>query len=69
MTLGNNLKIVFTSVMKGFKANLLLLNLDKTYCMGFHSKFITNSEIQIKYNNKIIANTTELKSLGLEPCT
>jgi hypothetical protein len=50
--LGNNLKLVFTSVMKWFKANLLSLNLEETYCMVFHSKYITNSGIQIKYNNK-----------------
>jgi hypothetical protein len=46
-------------------ANLLSLNLDKTYCMEFHSKHTINSEIQIKYNSKIIANTTKLKFLGL----
>jgi hypothetical protein len=63
--LGNNLKSVFISVTKWFKANLLSLNLEKTYCMRFCSKDITNSEIQIKYNNKIIANTTELKFHGL----
>jgi hypothetical protein len=51
--------------MKWFKANLLSLNLDKTYCMEFHPKYIIHSKIQIKYNNKIIANTTELKFLGL----
>jgi hypothetical protein len=63
--LGNNLKSVFTSVMNWFKANLLSLNLDKTYCMEFHSKYTINSEIQIKCNSKIIASTTEPKFLGL----
>jgi hypothetical protein len=33
--------------------------------MEFHSKYITNSGIQIKYNDKKITNTTELKFLGL----
>jgi hypothetical protein len=51
--------------MKWFRANLLSLNLDKTYCMEFHSKYITNPGIQIKYNDKRITNTTELKFLGL----
>jgi hypothetical protein len=63
--LGNNLKSVFTSAMKWFKANLLSLNLDKTYCMEFRPKYIINSEIQIKHNNKIIVSTTKLKFLGL----
>jgi hypothetical protein len=63
--LGNNLKLVFTSMMKWFRANLLSLNLDKTYCMEFHSKYITKSGIQIKYNNNKITNTAELKFLGL----
>jgi hypothetical protein len=51
--------------MKWFKANLLSLNLDKTYCTEFHSKYITNSGIQIKYDDKTVTNTTELKFLGL----
>jgi hypothetical protein len=59
--LGNNLKSVFTNVMKWFKANLLSLNLDETYCMHFHPKYMNNFEIQMKYNNKITDNTTELK--------
>jgi hypothetical protein len=33
--------------------------------MLFHPKYINNHEIQIKYNNKTVANTTELKFLGL----
>jgi hypothetical protein len=33
--------------------------------MEFHPKHIINSKIQFKYNNKIIANTTKLKFLGL----
>jgi hypothetical protein len=65
IVLRNNLKLVFTSVMKWFRANLLSLNLDKTYCMEFHSKYTTKSGIQIKYNDKKITNTTELKFLGL----
>jgi hypothetical protein len=40
--------LVFTSAMKWFKAKLLWLNSDKTYCMEFHPKYIINSEIQIK---------------------
>jgi hypothetical protein len=51
--------------MKWFEANLLSFNLDKTYCMEFYSKYITNSEIQIKYNDKKITNTPEVKFLGL----
>jgi hypothetical protein len=65
IVLGNNLQLVFNSVMKWFKVNLLSLNLDKTYCMEFHSKYITNSGIQMKYNDKTVTNTTELKFLGL----
>jgi hypothetical protein len=56
--LGNNLKSVFISRMQWFKANLFSLNLDKTYCMEFNFKHTINSEIQIKYNNKTIINTT-----------
>jgi hypothetical protein len=63
--LGNNLKSAFINVMKWFKENLLSLNLDKTYCMEFHSKYTNSFEIQIKYNNKIIDNTIELKFIGL----
>jgi hypothetical protein len=33
--------------------------------MEFRPNYINNNEIQIKYNNKTIANTTELKFLGL----
>jgi hypothetical protein len=33
--------------------------------MEFHPKYINNFEIQMKYNNKIIDNTIELKFLGL----
>jgi hypothetical protein len=43
--LGSNLKLIFTNVMKWYKANLLSLNLDKTYCMEFHPKYINNFEI------------------------
>jgi hypothetical protein len=50
--LENNLNLLFISVMKWFKANLLSLNLDKTYCMEFRPNYINNHEIQIKYNNK-----------------
>jgi hypothetical protein len=63
--LGKNLNLVFTSLMKWFKANLLSLHLEKTYCMEFHSKHIHHHDIQIKYNNKTIANTIELTFRGL----
>jgi hypothetical protein len=33
--------------------------------MEFYPKYINNHKIQIKYNNKTIVNTTELKFLGL----
>jgi hypothetical protein len=33
--------------------------------MEFNSKYITNSGIQIKYNDKTITNTAELKFLGI----
>jgi hypothetical protein len=59
------LNLVFSSVMKWFKTNLLSLKLEKTYCMEFQSKYINHREIQIKYNNKITANAIELKFLCL----
>jgi hypothetical protein len=33
--------------------------------MEFHSKYINHHEIQIKHNNKTIADTAKLKFLGL----
>ena len=63
--LDSNLKSVVNSVAKWFKANLLSLNVDKTYCMKFSLKHANNFETQVTYNNKIIPYTTELKFLGL----
>jgi hypothetical protein len=51
--------------MKWFVANLLSLNLEETYCMEIHSKYINHHEIQIKHNKKTIVITSELKFLGL----
>jgi hypothetical protein len=41
--LGNNFKSFFISTMKWFKANLLSLNLEKSYCMEFNSKQFWNT--------------------------
>ena len=51
--------------MKWFNANLLFLNMDKTYIMEFYSKDTKNFEKKVNYNNKIIPHKMELKFLGL----
>ena len=51
--------------MKWFNANLIFLNMDKTYFMEFYLKDTTNFEKKLIYNNKIIPNSMDLKFLGL----
>ena len=60
-----NLNSVFSSMMKWFNANLLLLNMDTAYIMEFYPKDTINFEKKIIYNNKIIPNTMEQKFHGL----
>jgi hypothetical protein len=52
-------------MLKLFPANLLSLNVEKTCCMEVNYKHTIKSNKQIKYNNKTIVNTNELKFLGL----
>jgi len=51
--------------MKWFNANLISLNMDKTYLMEFYLKGTTNFEKKLIYNKKIIPNSMDLNFLGL----
>ena len=57
-----NVSLVFSSMMKWFHANILSLNIDKTYIMEFYLKDTTNFEKKIICNNKIIPNTLSWNS-------
>ena len=48
-----------------FNINQLTLNLNRTQYMEFRIKNYYNVNIQIKYDQKVITNTTEIKFLGL----
>jgi hypothetical protein len=61
----NNIFILFELISDWFKANLLMLNFDKTYCLQFKSKNSSAININIGYDNKQIVNSTNTKFLGL----
>ena len=52
-----------------FKANLLMLNIDKSVCMTFKSKKVTGSNnfsgCNVSIENKLILNVTKTKLLGV----
>jgi len=61
----NSVNKIFQHINEWFSANLLLLNLDKTYYMQFVSKNSSSMDFNITYRNKKIANTCNTKFLGL----
>jgi len=48
-----------------FNSNLLSLNLDKTYYMQFLTKSKISNNINIEYDNKLIAQANFVKYLGI----
>jgi hypothetical protein len=55
----------FSDVVEWFKANLLSLNLNKTYYIEFKNKKCQDPPVNINYGNKIIKNVTSAKFLVL----
>jgi hypothetical protein len=60
----NQNNAVFTSAMKWFKANLLSLNLDKTYRMEFRPKLLI-PKYKLNTTTKLLPILPKLKFLGL----
>lgn len=59
------LTLLLNNINEWFKANLLTLNLDKTYFMQFSTKNINAMNTPIIYNNNQITISTDIKFLGL----
>jgi hypothetical protein len=56
---------MFQDINTWFNVNLLTLNFNKTQYLEFGTKNYHNVNTQIKYDQKCITNTTEIKFLGL----
>jgi hypothetical protein len=48
-----------------FNLNMLTLNYDKTYCMKFSAKYDCTKLLKIKYNNKDVVESNNVKFLGM----
>ena len=60
-----SLNKALTDIITWFETNLLSLNFDKSYCLHFQTKHHTDIKFDIKYLNKNIASTQNVKFLGL----
>jgi hypothetical protein len=54
-----------SNIISWFKANILFLNLNKTYYLEFRTKNYIDTALDINYFNKSLANVTCTKFLGL----
>jgi hypothetical protein len=55
----------FNEINKWFHSNLLMLNYDKTYFLPFLTKTDNETNMQVSFGNRKIANVPSLKFLGL----
>jgi hypothetical protein len=62
----NDINKVFNYINKWFKANLLSLNIDKTYFMQFSTTNSYVTDLNITYNNNKIYKISNMKFLGLQ---
>ncbi len=60
-----SLNKALADIITWFRTNLLSLNFDKSYCLHFQTKHHTDIKFDIKYLNKNIASTQNVKFLGL----
>jgi hypothetical protein len=64
-----NLERKFNTVFKLMKewlnSNLLSLNLGKTYCIQFSTKYNLTNKLYIEYDNKLLLESNEVKFLGI----
>jgi hypothetical protein len=56
---------VFKLMKEWFNSNLLSLNLGKTYCMQFLTKYNLTNKLYIEYDNKLLLESNEVKFLGI----
>jgi hypothetical protein len=61
----NNIHIIFNTLNKWFKGNLLSLNLNKTHFTQFTSKRNNTMDLKIGNDNKLIPNISHTKFLGI----
>jgi hypothetical protein len=59
------LTVILQNIREWFKANLLTLNLEKTYFLQFSTKDSNTAGMPTTYSSNQIAATTEIKFLGL----
>ena len=57
--------MIFKNINKRFSSNLLSQNLGKTHFMQFITKHSNHNIMYIKYNNRMILNTSTLNFLGI----
>jgi hypothetical protein len=57
--------LLFHNINTWFKNNRLLLNLNKTQYLEFHTKQSDKNKGQIKYNSSYLINASHIKFLGL----
>jgi hypothetical protein len=57
--------MVFKLMKEWFNSNLLSLNLGKTYCMYFSTKYYLTNKLYIEYDNKLLLESNEVKILGI----
>jgi protein associated with RNAse G/E len=63
--LERKLNMVFKSMKEWFNSNMLSLNLGKTYCMQFSTKYNLAHKLYIEYDNKLLLESSEIKFLGI----
>ena len=61
----SNINQSFTSLITWFNSNLLTLNFHKTHYIQFKTKNYYQVQTEVQYDNKVTANSTETKFLGL----
>jgi hypothetical protein len=62
--LESELTVVFRLMNELFNLNVLSLNFNKTCCMQFTTKKITN-KLNIEYDNKLLLESNDVKFLGI----